>query len=63
MGLLKKVGQALASRAQLVGALSHCPVHQKVESSIPGQGVSLGCESDPWLGLLWGQPIDASLSH
>ena len=43
--LNKRVGQALASVAQL---LEHHPVKQKVTSSTPGQGTRLGCGFSFW---------------
>ena len=32
--------------------LECCPLHQKVECLIPGQGTYLGCEFNPWLGCV-----------
>ena len=32
--------------------LEHCPIHQKVVGSIPGQGIHLGCRFDPWSGRI-----------
>ena len=47
--------------ARLIGASS---VHKKVLSSIPSQGIYLGCRFDPWLGHIW-KATDRSmfLSH
>ena len=55
---LKKLGEALAGVAQLVGS-SSC--NQKVAGSIPGSGTY-----NPMSGHIWeaiNQPIDASLLH
>lgn len=34
--------------------LKRCHLHPKVVGLIPGQGMYLGCRSDPWMGSLWG---------
>ena len=56
---LKKIEVALAGVAQW----TECrPVNQRVASSIPSQGTSLGCGPGPQLGTREGQPhIDVSL--
>ena len=38
------------SPGQVAQWLQHCPVHQKVAGSIPGQGTCLGYRFDPHLG-------------
>ena len=49
MTLYQNAGRALARVARLV---EHCPVHQKVMSSIPGQGIHLGCRFSPQSGCV-----------
>ena len=38
-------------------------IDQKIASSIPGQGMCLGCGPGSWLGVCERQPIDVSLTH
>ena len=33
--------------------MEHCPVHQNVVGSIPGQGTYLGYGFNPWSGSIW----------
>ena len=35
-----------------VTCLGLCPMHQKVSSWIPGQGIYLGCGFNPWSGTM-----------
>ena len=42
--------------------LEHCPINQKVASSIPGQGACLLCGFGPQLGHMR-EATDVSLSH
>ena len=46
---LKERGRALA---RWLDWLECRTVHQKVEGSIPGQGIYLGCRFNTWLGSI-----------
>ena len=43
--------------------LERHPIHQKVEGSIPSQGIYLGCGFDSWLWHILKAVIDICLSH
>ena len=43
--------------------LEHCPVPWKVVDSIPGESTCQSCGFGPWLGCIWRQLTDVSLSH
>ena len=54
------ISLALAGVVQWIG---HQPANQRVASSIPSQGMCLGCGPGPWLRVCERQSVDVSLTH